>query len=258
MFNERRMTISKQLPKIFLLLASAFAAVVYYFSLQATFGNTLVQPLSLYPTLLSPIPFSFYLFAVLLAGMLSLSIFQFFPKQRTNKRLAKSRFYLSSSMLLFALWTMTWCYDLLFASAVSVMLMVIALARAAMHLELRAAVKPSEIWFLRAPTLLFFGWATFLAVVNWATLFQSLKWKLKWLAPESWAILLIITLSLFSLWVCFRYLDLFFISAVVWGFIGIALKKGVSVSVSRTVWLSIFVMALVILIKAPRKLLEEA
>jgi hypothetical protein len=106
--------------------------------------------------------------------------------------------------------------------------------------------------------MLFFGWMTFLAVVNWATLFQSLKWKLKWLAPESWAIILILTLALFSLWVCFRYLDLFFITAVVWGFIGIALKKGVSVSVSRTVWLSIFVMALVILIKAPRKLLEEA
>ncbi len=252
------MSISKQLPKLFLLLASAFAAVVYYFSLQDTFGNTLVQPLSLYPTLLAPIPFSFHIFALLLLGMIGLSLFQFLPKQRTNKRLAKSRFYLSSSMLLFGLWAMTWCYDLLFASAISAVLMAVALARAAVHLELRTIAKPSEIWFLRAPTMLFFGWATFLAVVNWATLFQSLKWKLKWLAPESWAILLIIILSLFSLWVCFRYFDLFFITAVVWGFIGIALKKGVSVSVSRTVWLSIFVMVLVILIKAPRKLLEEA
>ncbi len=252
------MTISKLLPKIFLLLASAFAAVVYYFSLQATFGYTLGQPLTLYPTLLSPIPFSFYIFAVLLAGMLSLSLFQFFPKQRANKRLATSRFYLSSSLLLFGLWTMTWCYDLLFASAISAVLMAVALARAAVPLELRSIAKPSEIWFLRAPTMLFFGWTLFLAVVNWATLFQSLKWKLQWLSPDSWAILLIITLSLFSLWICFRYLDLFSIAAVVWGFIGIALKKGVSVSVSRTVWLSIFVMALVILIKAPRKLLEEA
>jgi hypothetical protein len=252
------MSISKQLPKLFLLLASAFAAVVYYFSMVGAFGNALVQPLTLYPTLLAPTPFSFYIFALLLVAMIGLSLFQFFPKQRTNKRLAKSRFYLSSSMLLFALWAMTWCYDLLFASAVSVMLMVIALARAATYLELRATAQPSEIWFLRAPTMLFFGWMTFLAVVNWETLFQSLKWKLKWLAPESWAIILILTLTLFSLWVCFRYLDLFFITAVVWGFIGIALKKGVSVSVSRTVWLSIFVMALVILIKAPRKLLEEA
>jgi hypothetical protein len=258
MFNERRMTISKQLPKIFLLLASAFAAVVYYFSMVGAFGNALSQPLTLYPTLLSPIAVSFYIFPLLLVGMIGLSLFQFFPKQRTNKRLAQSRFHLSASMLLFGLWTMTWCYDLLFASAISAVLLAVALARASKHLELRAAAKPSEIWFLRAPTMLFFGWAVFLAVMNWATLFQSLKWKLKWLAPESWAILLIITLSLFSLWVCFRYLDLFFISAVVWGFIGIALKKGVSVSVSRTVWLSIFVMALVILIKAPRKLLEEA
>ncbi len=252
------MSISKQLPKIFLLLASAFAAVVYYFSLQATFGNTVVQPLSLYPTLLSPIPLSFYIFAVLLVGMVGLSVFQFLPKQRTNKRLAKSRFHLSASLLLFGLWAMTWCYDLLFASAISAVLMAIALARAAMNLELRAAAKPSEIWLLRAPTLLFFGWATFLAVVNWATLFQSLTWKLKWLSPDAWAIILILALALFSLWFCFRYLDLFFITAVVWGLIGIALKKGVSVSVSRTVWLSIFVMALVILIKAPRKLLEEA
>jgi len=252
------MTISKLFPKIFLLLASAFAVVVYYFSLQAAFGYTLVQPLTLYPTLLSPNPFSFYIFALLFAGMLSLSLFQFFPKQRTNKRLAKSRFYLSSSMLLFGLWAMTWCYDLLFASAISAVLMAVALARVAVHLELRTIAKPSEIWFLRAPTMLFFGWSLFLAVVNWATLFQSLKWKLKWLAPESWAIILILTLALFSLWVCFRYLDLFSIAAVVWGFVGIALKKGESVSVSRTVWLSIFVMALVILLRAPRKLLEEA
>lgn len=252
------MTFSKQLPKIFLLLAVGFAAVVYYFSMQGAFGNALVQPLLLYPTLLAPIPFSFYIFALLIAGMLGLSLFQFFPKQRTNKRLAKSRFHLSASMLLFGLWAMTWSYDLLFASAISAMLMVVALARAAMNLDLRAATKPFEVWLLRAPTMLFFGWATFLAVVNWATLFQSLKWKLKWLSPDSWAIILIIALALLSLWVCLRYIDLFFISAVVWGFVGIALKKGVSVPVSRTAWLSIFVMALVVLIKAPRKLLEEA
>lgn len=258
MLNQRRMTISKQLPKFLLLLTVGFAAAVYLFALKGAFGNVLVQPLSLYPTRLAPISFSFYIFALLLAGMFGLSLFQFFPKQRTNKRLAKSRFYLSASMLLFGLWVMAWCYDLLFASAISAMLMVATLARAAMHLELRAAAKPSEVWLLRAPTMLFFGWATFLAVLNWATLFRALKWKLKWLSPDAWAILLIIMLAVFSLWVCLRYLDLFFIAAVVWGFIGIALKAGASVSVSRTAWLSIFVMALVILIKAPRKLLEEA
>jgi hypothetical protein len=257
MFNQRRMTISKQLPKFFLFLAVVFAAVVFIFSMNGQFGNVLVQPLVLYPTLLSPIPFSFYIFALLLVGMLGLSLFQFFPKQRTNKRLAKSRFHLSASMLLFGLWVMAWCYDLLFASAISAMLLVAMLARAAMNLELRAAAKPSEIWLLRAPTMLFFGWATFLTVVNWATLFQSLKWKLKWLSPDTWAIVLILMLALLSLWICFRYLDLFFIVAVVWGFVGIALKKGMSVSVSRTVWLSIFVMALIVLIKTPRKLLEE-
>ncbi|MFQ3597135.1 MAG: hypothetical protein SNJ55_09100 [Chloroherpetonaceae bacterium] len=251
------MTISKQLPKFLLLLTVGFAASVYFFSMEGVFGNVLVQPLSLYPTLLAPIPFSFYIFALLLAGMFGLSVFQFFPKQRTNKRLAKSRFHLSASMLLFGLWVMTWCYDLLFASAIASMLLVITLARAAMNLELRVATKPNEVWLLRAPTMLFFGWATFLAVLNWATLFQSLKWKLKWLAPDSWAILLIIALALLSLWICLRYLDLFFITAVIWGFVGIALKKGVSVPVSRTVWLSIFAMALVVLIKAPRKLLEE-
>ncbi len=251
------MTISKQLPKFFLFLAAVFAAVVFIFSMKGKFGNVLIQPLSLYPTILSPIPFSFYIFALLLVGMLGLSLFQFFPKQRTNKRLAKSRFHLSASMLLFGLWVMAWCYDLLLASSISAMLLVATLARAAMNLELRAVAKPSEIWLLRAPTMLFFGWATFLAVVNWATLFQSLKWNLKWLSPDAWAILLMITLALLSLWICFRYLDLFFISAVVWGFVGIALKKGVSVSVSRTAWLSIFVMALVVLIKAPRKLLED-
>ncbi len=251
------MTISKQLPKFLLLLTVGFAASVYFFSMKGAFGNLLVQPLSLYPTLLSPIPFSFYIFIVLLAGMLGLSLFQFFPKQRTNRRLAKSRFYLSSCMLLFGLWVMTWCYDLLFASAITAMLLVVALARAAMNLELRTATKLSEVWLLRAPTMLFFGWTTFLAVVNWATLFQSLKWKLKWLSPDSWAILLIVSLALLSLWICLRYLDLFFIAAVIWGFVGIALKKGVSVPVSRTAWLSIFVMVLVVLIKAPRKLLEE-
>ncbi len=252
------MTISKQLPKLLLLLTVGFAAVVYFFSMKDGFGHVLIQPLSLYPTLLAPIPFSFYIFALLLAGMLGLSVFQFFPKQRTNKRLAKSRFYLSASMLLFVLWVVTWCYDLLFASAIASMLLVITLARAAMNLELRVATKPIEVWFLRAPTMLFFGWATFLAVLNWATLFQSLKWQLKWLAPDSWAIILIIALALLSLWICLRYLDLFFITAVVWGFVGIALKNDVSISVSRTVWLSIFVMVLVVLIKAPRKLLEEA
>jgi hypothetical protein len=105
------MSISKQLPKLFLLLASAFAAVVYYFSMVGAFGNALVQPLTLYPTLLAPTPFSFYIFALLLVAMIGLSLFQFFPKQRTNRRLAQSRFHLSASMLLFGLWVMTWCYD---------------------------------------------------------------------------------------------------------------------------------------------------
>ncbi|MFN3344913.1 MAG: hypothetical protein ACK412_04620 [Chloroherpetonaceae bacterium] len=251
------MTISKQLPKFFLLLAVSFATALYLFSLKGGFGNVLVQPLVLYPTLLSPVSFSFYIFALLFAGMLGLSLFQFFPKQRTNKRLARSRIYLTAGMLLFGIWLMAWCYNLLFASAISAMLLVATLARASMNLELRTAANIGEVWLLRAPVMLFFGWATFLAVVNWATLFQSLKWKLKWLSPDAWAILLMITLALFSLWICFRYLDLFFITAVVWGFIGIALKKGVSLPVSRAAWLSIFVMALIVLIKAPRKLLEE-
>ncbi|MFQ3609805.1 MAG: hypothetical protein SNJ55_14315, partial [Chloroherpetonaceae bacterium] len=242
------MTISKQLPKFLLLLTIIFATLVYYFSMQGAFGHVLVEPLSLYPTLLTPIPFSFYIFALLLAGMLALSVFQFFPKQRTNKRLAKSRFHLSASMLLFGLWVMTWCYDLLLASAIAAMLLVITLARTAMNLELRVATKPNEVWLLRAPTMLFFGWATFLAVLTWATLFQSLKWKLKWLEPDSWALILIIVLALLSLWICLHYLDLFFIAAVMWGFIGIALKKDMSTLVSRTAWLLIFVMVLIVLI----------
>ncbi len=218
---------------------------------------TLHEPLSLHPTLLAPAAFSFYIFAPIVAGMLGLSIFQFFPKQRANKRLAKSRFYLSVSLLLLAWWAMTWCYDLLFVSAVSAVLMAMALGRAAMQLELRTTAMPSEVWFLRAPTMLFLGWALFLAVVNWAMLLQSLKWKLGGLTPDAWAVLLILALAMVALWFCFRYLDLFAVTAIVWGFLGIALKKGVSISVKRVVWLSIFVMALVMLIRAPRKLLEE-
>ncbi len=252
------MKISKQLPKFLFFLTVGFAALIYYFSLVSGFEYVLFQPLLLYPTHLTPSPFSFYVFGLLLIGMLGLSVFQFFPKQRTNKRLAKSRFYLSSSMLLFSFWVMAWCYDLLFASALAITFMAAVLARAAMNLDLRVAVGSDEVWLLRAPTMLFFGWATFVAVLNWATLFQSLKWTFRWLAPDSWAIVFMIGLALLSLWICLRYLDLFFITAIVWGFIGIALRQNVSLPVSRTAWLSIFVMILIVLIKAPRKLLEEA
>ncbi|MCS6990044.1 MAG: hypothetical protein NZM06_11065 [Chloroherpetonaceae bacterium] len=252
------MSASKQLPKIFLLLSVCFAVAVAFFAIEERFGGSPFEPLERYPTHLSPIPWSLYAVAPLLAGMAALSAFQFFPKQRVNKRLARSRFYLTTAMLLFGAWAMAWCYGALFASAVAMTLMVAAFAKAAMAMELRVAVPPSEVWLARAPVALFFGWSTTLAVVNWATLFRSLKWKLQWLSPEAWAALMLAALALFSLWFCLRFWDLFFIGAVVWGFLGIALKQDASEFVSRTAWLSIFVMILAILIKAPRKLLEEA
>lgn len=252
------MIASKSLPKIFLLISVGFAIAVALLAFNGRFGDSPFKPLKLYPTHLSPIPLAFYAFAPLLLGMLALSAFQFLPKQRTNKRLVKSRFYLTAAMLLFVAWAMAWCYEAFFASAIAATLMALTLAKAALAMELRVAVKPSELWLARAPATAFFGWAMTLAVVNWATLFQSLKWKLRWLSPEAWAMVLLVALAAFALWFCLRFWDLFAMGAVVWGFVGVALKPGASASVARTAWLAIFVMALVILIKAPRKLLEEA
>ena len=182
-----------------------------------------------------------YVFAIwffIFVGWMVFAIYQFLPSQKENPRLRKLGYLFALSNIINALWLFMWHYNF-FGMSVLVMLSLLGLLITSyLRLDVnRISVSRAECWSVDIPFSIYLGWITVATVANITSWLYLVEWNGFGIAPQVWAVIMIIVASIVGLLMTLNRKDATYVLVLAWSFIGIAVKQADFASVATSAWL---------------------
>ncbi|MGB8194486.1 MAG: hypothetical protein WCF67_21320 [Chitinophagaceae bacterium] len=186
-----------------------------------------------YPNLFVPAPITFSIWAVIYSLLFLFCIYQGSTLFESEKRYTdkKERIvekigygFLLSCVLNIA-WILAWHYHLLLLSVLIMLGLLVTLAIIVEKLYARAEYTGQEKWFVYVPFSIYLGWISIATIANITAYLVSIGWNGWGLDPAAWACIMIIAGTTLGVMVLFRKNNIFFTIALIWAFIGIAIKQ---------------------------------
>jgi len=184
-----------------------------------------------------PAGYVFAIWGIIYIGWIAFAIHQFLPAQKENPRLRNLGYLFALSGVFNAAWLFCWHYNL-FGLSVLVMLTLLGLLIAS-YLKLnigRTTVSTTEKWNVDVPFSIYLGWITVAAVANITDWLYSVNWNGFGIAPESWAVIMLVVASLVGLVMGITRRDASYLLVLVWSFIGIAQKQSDIALIANSAW----------------------
>jgi benzodiazapine receptor len=191
-----------------------------------------------------PAGYVFAIWGIIYIGWIAFTIYQFLPAQRENPRLQRLGYLFALSGIFNAAWLFCWHYNQ-FGLSVLVMLTLLGLLIAS-YLKLnvgRTTVSAVEKWCMDIPFSVYLGWITVATVANITDYLYLIDWNGFSLAPQVWAVIMLIVASLLGVAMAVKRHDSGYVFVLVWSFVGIAVKQSAAPLVAN----SALVLALVAL-----------
>jgi hypothetical protein len=173
-----------------------------------------------------PAGYVFAIWGLIYLGLIGYSIYQVLPSQRENPRLRRIGYLYALSCGANVIWLFLWHYEVFVFSIVAMVALLLLLI--AIYLSLgtgRSAASTDETWLARVPFSIYLGWVTVATIANATSLLEYLNWTGWGIAPEVWAVIMLIAGSLITLAVSLSRGDVAFVLVIVWAFVGIAVKQ---------------------------------
>jgi hypothetical protein len=182
-----------------------------------------------------------YVFAIwffIYVGWIAFAIYQFRSSQKESPRLRTLGYLFALSGLANSAWLFAWHYNT-FGLSVLIMLTLLGLLIASyLRLDVnRASVSRAERWSVDIPFSVYLGWVTVATVANITSWLYSIDWNGFGIAPQVWAVIMIVVASVVGLLMTLTRRDAAYVFVLVWSFIGIALKQADVASVATTAWI---------------------
>ncbi len=200
-------------------------------------GQTTAAVSDKFPVYFVPAGYVFAIWGVIYLGWIAFVVYQALPAQRENPRLQRIGWLFALSCVANASWIFLWHYEYFPLTAV-VMLSLLALL-IAIYLRLdigRQRVSTVEKWCVDIPFSLYLGWISVATIANVTDLLYYWKWDALGIAPETWAVIMLLAASAIALAVALTRADVAFLLVIVWSFAGIAVKQGSVPLVANTAW----------------------
>jgi hypothetical protein len=184
-----------------------------------------------------PAGYVFAIWGVIYIGWIAFAIYQALPAQKESPRLRKLGYLFALSGLLNAAWLFCWHYNQ-FGLSVLVMLGLLGLLIASyLRLDVaRTRVGTAEKWCVDIPFSVYLGWITVATLANVTDLLYYVNWNGFGIAPEVWAVILLLVASLVGLLMALTRRDAAYLFVLVWSFAGIAVKQAATPMVAYTAW----------------------
>jgi len=198
-----------------------------------------------------------YVFAIwffIYVGWIAFTIFQFRKDQKDSPRLRRLGYLFAISGIVNAIWLFTWHYNT-FGLSVIVMLTLLGLLIASyLRLDVNhVSVSIAERWSVDIPFSIYLGWITVATVANITDWLYLVEWNGFGIAPQTWAIVMIVVASIVGLLMTLTRKDAAYVFVLVWSFIGIAVKQADVANVAITAWIGAGVMLLLAIYSLTRR-----
>jgi hypothetical protein len=172
-----------------------------------------------------PAGYVFAIWGLIYLGLLAFTIYQALPSQRENPRLRALGYFYALSCLANIIWLFLWHYEFFVWSLVAMVALLLLLIASYLRLETGLnRVSGAETWLARVPFSIYLGWITVATVANATSLLDYLGWNGWGLAPEWWAVIMLVVAAAIASLVSITRGDVAYVLVIVWAFVGIAIK----------------------------------
>jgi benzodiazapine receptor len=234
---------------------AAFLAVIVVNTLATSVGLFGRQTGALsddIPNLFVPAGLTFSVWGVIYLLLLLFTTYQargLFSSNRTApEALGRVGWLFVASSAANVAWLLLWHAKLIALSMIPMLALLVTLI--AVHVRLgtgRTRPTGSERWFFRVPFSLYLGWITVATVANATAALVTAGWNGFGLAPEAWAVTMVVVAALLTLVMLLTRRDAAYGLVVLWALAGIALKRSADASpASRAVYVAAVACAAVV------------
>lgn len=183
-----------------------------------------------FPNLFVPAGITFSIWGVIYLLLLIFIVFQFTARGREVS--AEILWLFALSCILNALWIVFWHYGKLPLSLLVMAGLLITL------ISINIASRPLQAGIVKASFGIYLGWICIATIANVTALLVNYGWKGSGISQEAWAIIMILAGILIVSFALLKLRNPFIGLAVIWAFIGIAIKR-------QDDYRSIFITALI-------------
>jgi benzodiazapine receptor len=194
-----------------------------------------------------PAGYVFAIWGVIYIGWIAFSIYQALPSQRNNPRLQRIGWLYALSSVLNAGWLFTWHHELFPLSVVVMIALLVTLIAIYLRIDNgRARVSTIEKWCVNIPFSVYLGWISVATIANITDLLYYWHWDGWGIAPEMWAVILLVVATALALTMTLTRRDVAYLIVFVWSLVGIAIKQAPTPMVANTAWMMVVLIALMI------------
>src|SRR5512139_2666553 len=195
------------------------------------------------PTFFTPAGYVFAIWFPIFVGWIAFAVYQALPAQKENPRLRRLGYVFALSGVFNAAWLFCWHYNQL-ALSVVVMLVLLGLLIAS-YLRLDVGKTPArgvEKWSVDVPMSVYLGWISVATVANISNWLYSIQWDGFGIAPQVWAVIMIVIASLLGALMTVIRRDSGYVFVLAWAFAGIGVNQADAPLVANTAWAAAILM----------------
>jgi benzodiazapine receptor len=202
-----------------------------------------------------PAGYVFSIWGLIYVTLIGYAVYQALPAQATNPIQRNIGYLFVLSSLFNIAWIFLWHYE--FFAWTLVMMSGLLLTLIAIYVRIGSGFRPAskaEYWLLHFPFSLYLGWITVATVANATSLLDYLNWSGWGIAPELWAVIMLVVAGLVGAAVGVLRGDIAYVGVLVWAFAGIAVKHWDTPLVAYSALAMIAVIVVALVIGVPRRL----
>jgi benzodiazapine receptor len=181
----------------------------------------------MFPVYFVPAGYVFSIWGLIYVALIGFVIFQARPSQRENPLLRRIGYWFALSCAANSLWIFAWHW-LVFPLTLVLMLVLLFALIQIYRIAGNGRVRRSraETWLVQIPFSIYLGWITVATIANVTDVLYNAGWNGGGIAPQTWAVIMLVIAAVLGLVFVFRHSDIAYIAVLVWAFIGIAVKHG--------------------------------
>lgn len=186
-----------------------------------------------------PAGYVFSIWGIIYIGLIAFAIYQALPSQKENLRLRSLGWLFAISGLFNVAWLFTWHYNAFGLSVIVMLTLLVLLIASYLKLNMgKTRVSTAEKWTVDIPFSVYLGWISVATIANVTDWLYWVGWNGFGLAPQVWAVIMLVVASLLGLLMALTRRDSGYLFVFVWSFIGIALKQAAEPLVANSAWVA--------------------
>ncbi|MGB5823004.1 MAG: hypothetical protein WBH44_02940 [Proteocatella sp.] len=181
-----------------------------------------------YPNFFAPAGYTFSIWGLIYLLLALHIIYDFgFFKGKSNsvnvRLINKIGIPFSISSVANAAWIISWHYNQLFISLILMFIILIMLIRITNEINKRI-MSPREVFFIRIPFGIYFGWITVATIANVTIFLVSIGWRGFGIPEHIWASIILITGMIIGVMILLKNQNIEYGLVLIWAYFGIYIK----------------------------------